>query len=72
MAARRYLSVLMVDHNVMRFDVSVHDSLAVAVVQGLEQLENVESHIQVVELGVQASKVGVVDIFEDEGGRLAL
>lgn len=68
----RYLSVLMVDHNVMRFDVSVHDSLAVAVVQSLEQLQDVESHVKVVELRVQASEVGVVDILENQRRRLAL
>lgn len=71
-ATLRYLSVLMVDHNVMRFDVSVHDSLAVAVVQSLEQLQDVESHVKVVELGVQASEVGVVDILENERRCLTL
>ena len=56
----------------MRFDVPVHDSLAVAVVQSLEQLQDVESHVKVVELGVQASEVGVVDILENEGRCLTL
>ena len=67
-----YLAVLMIDHNVMRLHVSVHDTLAVAEVQGLQQLQNVEPHIEVVELGVQAPKVGVIDVLKDEGGRLAL
>ncbi len=56
----------------MRFDVAVHDALAVAVVEGLEQLEDVEADIDVVELGVEGAEVGVVDVFEDERGRLAL
>lgn len=62
----------MIDHNVMRLHVPVHNALAVAEVERLEQLQDVESHIQVVELGVQAAKVGVVDVLKDERGRLAL
>jgi hypothetical protein len=31
-----YLAVLMVDHNVVRLDVAVHDSLAVAEIESLE------------------------------------
>lgn len=62
----------MIDHNVMRFDVSVHDSLAVAVVKSLEEFEDVVSHIDVVEFGVQASEVGVVHVLKDQGRGLAL
>jgi hypothetical protein len=62
----------MIDHNVMRLDVSVHDALAVAVVERLEELEDVVTNINVVELGVQAAEVRVVDSFEDEGWGFAL
>lgn len=62
----------MIDHNVMRLHVSVHNALAVAEVQGFEQFEDVESHIEVVELGVEAPEVGVVDILEDKGRGLTL
>lgn len=62
----------MIDHNVMRFHVSVHNALAVAIVEGLEQLVDVVSNIDVVELGVKAPEVGVVDILEDERGCLTL
>jgi hypothetical protein len=62
----------MVDHNVMRLHVSVHNALAVAEVQRLKQLQDVEPHVDVVELGVQAAEVGVVDVLEDERRRLAL
>jgi len=56
----------------MRLHVAVHDAFAVAVVEGLEQLKDVVAHIDVVELGVQAAEVGVVDVLEDERRRLAL
>lgn len=55
----------MIDHNVMRLDVSVHDSLAVAKVQSLQQLVNVEPNIEIVEFGIEAAKIDIVDIFEN-------
>lgn len=62
----------MIDHNVMRLYVSVHDSLAMAEVKSLKQLVDIVAHIDVVELGVEASEIGVVDILEDQRGRLTL
>lgn len=62
----------MIDHNVMRFDVSVHDALAVTVIESLEQLEDVVANINIVELGVEAAEVGVVDMLKDEGRGFAL
>lgn len=62
----------MIDHNVMRLYVSVHDSLAVAKVESLEQLKDVVTDIDVVELGVEASEIGVVDMLEDERWGLTL
>jgi hypothetical protein len=53
-----------IDHNIVRLNVSVHDALAVAEVEGLKEFENVVSHIVVLEFGVQAPEIGVVDIFE--------
>lgn len=50
----------------MRLHISVHDALAVAEIQRLEKLGNVETNIEIVELGVQASEVGVVHELEDE------
>ena len=67
-----YLLGLMIDHNVMRLHVAVHDALAVAVVEGLEQLEDVVTDVDVVELGVEGAEVGVIDELKDERGRLAL
>ncbi len=70
--ATTYLSVLMVDHNVMRLHIAVHDALAVAEVQRLEELEDVVPHVDVVELGVQRAEVRVVDVLEDKRRGFAL
>lgn len=62
----------MIDHNVMRLDISMHNTLAVAEVQSLEELKDVEPDIDVIELGVEASEIGIVDVLENEGRRLTL
>jgi hypothetical protein len=67
-----YFSILMVDHNVMRLYVSMHDSLAMAVIQALEQLVDVVSNIDVVELGVKAPEIGIIDVLEYKGRCFAL
>lgn len=60
-----YLSFLVINHDIVRLDISVHDAFAVAEVQGFEQLVYVVSHIVVLEFGIKTSKVGVVDVFKN-------
>lgn len=67
-----HLPLLMVDHNVVRLDITVHDAFAVAVVEGLKQFKNVVSHVIVLELGVQTPKVSIVDIFKNQRRGFAL
>lgn len=55
----------MVDHNVMRLHIAVHNTLAVTEVESLEEFVDVISNVEVAELGVQAPEVRVVDILED-------
>lgn len=62
----------MIDHNVMRFYVSVHDSFAMTVVEPFEQLVDVISNIDIVELRIEASEVGVVDVLKDKRWCLTL
>lgn len=61
-----HLSVLMVDHNVVRFHIAVHDALAVTEIQSLQELKYVVADIEVVEFGVEAAEIGVVDVFENK------
>ena len=56
----------------MRLHVTVHDALAVAVVECLEEFVDVVAHIDVVELGVKAAEVGVVDVLKDQRRGLTL
>lgn len=51
-ASRAHLSLLVVDHNVVRFHVPMHDALAMAEIERFEQLEDVEAHIVVGELWI--------------------
>lgn len=62
----------MIDHNVVRFHIAVHDALAVTEIQSLQEFENVVSNIKVVKFGVEAAEVGVVDVFENKRRCLAL
>ena len=56
----------MIDHNVMRLHISVHDALAVTEVQRFKKLKDVVPHIEVVEFRVETAEVCIVDEFEDE------
>ncbi len=62
----------MIDHNVMRLHIAVHNALAVAEIEGFEELIDIVPDIDVVEFGVQAPEVCVVDVLEDERWCLAL
>ena len=56
----------------MGFDVAVHDSLAVAVVESLEDLEHVVADVEVIETLVEFAEIGVASINEfcDDGRSL--
>lgn len=66
------LSLFMINHYVMGFHISMHDSLAVAEVQSLQEFIDIKADVEIGETRVQGSKVRVVDIFEDQARRLAL
>ena len=62
------LSVFVIDHDVVRFDVPVHDPHAVAVVQSLEKLVQVVPDVVIRQGLVKLFEVRVVDVLEDESG----
>lgn len=62
----------MINHDVVRLDISVHDTPRVAKVESLEQLMDIVAHVEIGKFGVQGLEVGVVDVFKDDGRSLAL
>lgn len=64
---KSHLSLLMVNHYVVRFDISVHDTPRMAKVEGLEQLVDVIPYVVVGEAGVEYLEICVVDVLEDDG-----
>lgn len=65
-----YLSFGMIDHNVVRLDISMHDTFTMTEIQSFEQLVDVKSHIIIDEAGVEGAKVCIVDILKDQAGVL--
>lgn len=66
------LALLMVNHNVVRLHVAVHDALAVTEVQRLQQLVDVEANIVIGESGIKCAEIGIVHGFKDQTWGLAL
>lgn len=62
----------MVDHDVVRLHIAVHDTLRVAVVESLEDFKHVVADVEVVEALVKLAEIGVagVDELSDDGGCL--
>ena len=59
-----YFSVFVINHDVVRLDIAMHDALAVAKVESLEQLEDIVADIKIVELGIETAEVCVIDMLE--------
>jgi hypothetical protein len=62
----------MVNHDIVRLDISVHDAFTVAEVQRLEEFENIVSHIIVHKPRIQRPKISVIHVFENQARSLAL
>ena len=65
-------AVGMVNHDVMWLDISVHDTLGMAEIKGLQDLVHVVSNVEISEGLVQFSEVSLirVDELSDNGGCL--
>ena len=55
--------VVVVDHDIVWLHISVHDTLRVAVVKGLQHLVDVESDVVVSEALVQSSEVNISGVY---------
>mmetsp|Transcript_14153 Transcript_14153/g.26511 ORF Transcript_14153/g.26511 Transcript_14153/m.26511 type:complete len:211 (+) Transcript_14153:202-834(+) len=56
--------VLVVNHDIVRLDVPVHDPLRMAVVESPENLEDVVADVVIGECGIQLLEISVVDVLE--------
>jgi len=59
-------TALVIDHDVVRLDITVHDTAGVAVVKGTKKLVDVVAHIVVGECGIERLEVDVIDVFLNE------
>ena len=57
----------MIDHNIMRFDVAMHDSPRMTEIERFEEFVDVVSYVVVGEARIEDFEIGVVDIFENDG-----
>jgi len=58
--------LVVVDHNIMRFDIPMHDASGMAVIEGLEKLHSIISDVEIGQGRKQLFEVSVIDIFENE------
>ena len=66
------LTIGMVDHDVVRLDISVHDTLRVAEIERFENLKHVKANVEVVEALIQLAEVSIarVNKLSDDRRRL--
>lgn len=67
-----YLPTLMVYHNIVWLDVSMHDAFRMAEIESLEQLKNIESHVVIEKARVECTEVRVVHILKHQARSFAL
>ena len=65
-------ALLVVDHDVVRFHVAVHDAARVAEVEGLEEFKDVVPDVVVGQARVEDFEIRIVDVFKHQTRRLAL
>lgn len=66
------LAVRVVNHNVVRLHITVHNSFRVTVVERFQDLEHVVADVEIIEALVEFAEISVtcVDKFRDDGRRL--
>ena len=66
-------TVGMIDHDVVRFDVAVHDALGMTEIKCLQDLEHIVANIEIVKALVKFAEISVtgVDKFSDNSRRLS-
>lgn len=62
----------MINHDIVGLHISMHNSLAVAEIQSLQKLVDIETNIIVGETRVKRPEIGIVNVFKNQTRRLAL
>ena len=60
-------TLFVINHHIVRFDISMHDSLRMTVVECLQQLVQIKANVKVRESLIQRLELCVVDILENQG-----
>ena len=59
----------MINHDVVWFDVSVHDPPRMTEIERFQKFENIVPHVVVRKFGIEYFEVCVVNVFKNDGGR---
>ena len=60
------LTAGVINHNVVRLNISVHDAVRVGVLERLQNFEGIKSNVHRVELVVELLRLNVWDVFKDK------
>mmetsp|Transcript_12226 Transcript_12226/g.22110 ORF Transcript_12226/g.22110 Transcript_12226/m.22110 type:complete len:371 (+) Transcript_12226:309-1421(+) len=66
------LPLLVIDHHIVRLDIPMHHPIGMTIIQSLEKLKYVITNIIIRQRRIQYLKVGIIHMFENQTGGLAL
>jgi hypothetical protein len=66
------LSFLVINHDVVGLDITMHHPVGMTIVQSLEELKDVVTNVIIAQGGIENFEVCIVDVFEDERRSLGL
>jgi hypothetical protein len=62
----------MINHDVMRLNVAMHDTVGMTIVESFEKLKDVIANIVIGESRIEHLEICIIDVFKDERGSLGL
>lgn len=58
----------MIDHNIVRFNISVHNALAMTEIKGFKHFKDIEANIEIAERRIESAVIYVIDILKYKTG----